>query len=623
MAVPSGMISDLDGQRIRDALVGSSGRGLLRINQLIRQLTTDRSGVVSYFSSAGPTAFGHQLKPDIAAPGGDVLSSVTRQFDPSGFSVFDGTSMAAPHVTGASALLVQLHPSWSPQQVKSALMATAGAAWANTARTVEAPVTLEGAGLANVDAAADPLVLPDPASLSFGDLDVNRGAARASKLVVVSDAGGGGGTWQVELQPQSATAGGMLELPATVELAPGGDATLPVIATASAGAAAGDDYGFIVLRRGSETRRIPYLFLVTRPAFESVQPKRLKVLQLGTTRVGVSRANVYRFPEWAFGPPPGYTSGPPMDEGGAERLYTTLVKTPLVNLGVAVWGRSPASSIIDPWFLGSPDQNDVQGYAGTPVNINNLTFDYHFDLGTAGTVFPRQERFYVAVDSGSDPYTGEQFPGRYLLKMWRNDVTAPSIKLVTTRVTSGRPLLVARVLDSQAGVDPFSLVIGYRRVLVGAAAFDPISGLALFPLPRQAPTVKAGSTRAIIAASDYQEAKNVVTVGSNLMPNTRFRAVAIRGVRGPAVSWLIPAAGSCVTGRVRLAVAATSSSPLVSVHFFDGRSSIATVAKGPGGLYATDWSAKAAPLGRHMLRATALDRKGRAYTALRGVRVCK
>jgi hypothetical protein len=166
-------------------------------------------------------------------------------------------------------------------------------------------------------------------------------------------------------------------------------------------------------------------------------------------------------------------------------------------------------------------------------------------------------------------------------------------------------------------------VIGYRKVLVGAAAYDPISGLVLFPLPRQAPTVKAGSTRAILVASDYQEAKNAVTVGSNITPNTRYRAVAIRGVRGPAVSWLLPSPGVCLAGRVRLAVAATSTSPLTSVHFFDDKSSIANVTKGPGGLYIADWSAKAVPLGKHTLRATALDSKGRRYTAPRVVRVCK
>jgi len=249
MDVPSGMVSDLDGQRLREALAASSGRGTIRINSDIRQIQTERGGIISYFSSAGPTSFGHQLKPDISAPGSDILSSVTREFDRSGFAVFDGTSMAAPHVTGAAALLVQLHPGWAPQQVKSALMTTAHPAWSNTARSQEAPVTLEGAGLANVDTASDPLIFPEPASLSFGDLNVNHGSVRASKLVVISDAGGGAGTWDVELQPQSATAGALLELPSTVELAPGGIATLPVVATASGTAAAGDDYGFIVLRR--------------------------------------------------------------------------------------------------------------------------------------------------------------------------------------------------------------------------------------------------------------------------------------------------------------------------------------------------------------------------------------
>ena len=623
MDVPSAMVSDLDGQRIRAALATTSGRGAIQIDKEIRQIQTDRGGIVTYFSSAGPTAFTHQLKPDLSAPGGDILSSVSVQYDRSGYAVFDGTSMAAPHITGSAALLVQLHPTWSPQQIKSALMETAGPAWGNTARTQEAPVTLEGAGLANVDAAADPLVFTDPASLSFGDLDVNRGDARASRLVIVSDVGGGGGTWQVELHPQSASAGATLELPGSIEIPPGGDAMLPVVATASAGAPEGDDYGLIILRNGTQTRRIPYLFLVTRPAFEGVQAKPLKVWQTGTTRTGVSRASRYRFPEWAFGPPAGYNVGPPMEEGGREKLYSTLVKKPLVNLGVAVLGRTEGS-IIDPWFLGSPDHNDVQGYAGTPVNVNALLYDYRVDIGAAGAVFPRQQRFYVAVDSGADPSTGKQYPGRYLLKMWRNDVKPPSIKLVTTRVTSGRPLLIARVKDPQSGVDPYSLVIGYRRVLVGAAAYDPGSGLVLFPLPSVAPTVKPGANEAILVASDNQEAKNIVTVGRNILPNTRFRATSIKGVRGPAVSWLVPAPAECVhPPRTRLAVVAGSTRPIASVHFYDGKKSIANVKKGAGGVYVTDWTVKAPDTGKHTLRAVVVDRKGRRDTALRNTHVCK
>jgi minor extracellular serine protease Vpr len=619
--VPSGMISDLDGQRIRIALEGSLGRGLIRIETGIRQIQTERSGVVTYFSSAGPTAFGHQLKPDVAAPGGDILSSVTRALDPSQFSVFDGTSMAAPHVTGAVALLIQLHPNWTTQQIKSALVTTAGPAWADTARTQEAPVPLEGGGLVDVDRAADPLIFTDPASISLGDLDANHGTARKSQLVVVSDAGGGAGTWQVELDPQSATAGATIEVPGSIDIAPGGEAAVPVIATA-AGTTQGLNYGFIVLRRGTETRRIPYLFLVTRPAFESEQAKKLEVWQEGQTRYGRSRANVYAFPQWPFGPPAGYTAQPPMNEGGAEKLYTTLVKSAIFNLGVAVIGRS-SGSIIDPFFLGSRDQNDVQGYAGTPVNVNGYMFDYRADIGVAGVAFPRQKRYWVAVDSGSDSFTDEQFPGNYLLKMWRNDVTPPAIQLITRRVSAGRPLLAARVLDSQSGVDPFSLVIGYRRVLVGAAAYDPFSGLVLFPLPAQAPKIKAGGTTALLIASDNQETKNVATAGSNPMPNTTYRSVKIRGVAGPAVAWLVPDSGACVRGVVRLGVAASSTAPLASVRFYDGKSLIKKVKTGPGGLYVTDWRSGKAETGKHTLRATAFDRKGRSFTALRTVRVCR
>ena len=317
MAVPSGMISDLDGQRLRDALAGSQGRGQIRIDTAIRQIQTERDGVVTFFSSAGPTAFGHQLKPDVSAPGGDILSSVTKALDPSEFSVFDGTSMSAPHVTGAVALLVELHPNWTPQQIKSALMTTAGPAWGDTAKTQEAPVTLEGAGLINVDKADNPLLFPDPGSLSFGDLNGNHGAQK-SQLVVVSDAGGGAGTWNVELAPQSATAGATIQVPGSIDVAPGGNAAVPVIVRASAGATEGANYGFIVLRKGAETRRVPYLFLVTRPAFEGVGARKLQVWQTGTTKSGPNRASVYRYPEWAFGPPSGYTEQPPMNEGGAR-----------------------------------------------------------------------------------------------------------------------------------------------------------------------------------------------------------------------------------------------------------------------------------------------------------------
>lgn len=79
------------------------------------------------FSSRGPLGVGSGdfLKPDVMAPGVDVLAAVA----PPGnggqnFALYSGTSMAAPHVAGVAALLKQLHPSWTPMMIKSALMTT-------------------------------------------------------------------------------------------------------------------------------------------------------------------------------------------------------------------------------------------------------------------------------------------------------------------------------------------------------------------------------------------------------------------------------------------------------------------------------------------------------------------
>ena len=79
------------------------------------------------FTSRGPLVAGggDLLKPDIGAPGVDVLAAVAppgqrgREFD-----LFSGTSMSSPHIAGIAALLKQLHPDWSPMAIKSALMTT-------------------------------------------------------------------------------------------------------------------------------------------------------------------------------------------------------------------------------------------------------------------------------------------------------------------------------------------------------------------------------------------------------------------------------------------------------------------------------------------------------------------
>ena len=108
---------------------------------------------IAGFSSRGPllAGDGDMLKPDVAAPGQDVLAAVA----PPGnggldFASYSGTSMSSPHVAGLGALLTEMHPGWSPMAIKSALM-TCG-----TDLVSGADPFAQGAGFVNPTCSGDP-----------------------------------------------------------------------------------------------------------------------------------------------------------------------------------------------------------------------------------------------------------------------------------------------------------------------------------------------------------------------------------------------------------------------------------------------------------------------------------
>ncbi|MFC0253635.1 S8 family serine peptidase [Massilia consociata] len=101
---------------------------------------TVNAPMMSASSSRGPNvANANILKPDVAAPGSDILAAVTADLTrdqrdavaaggvspKSDFAFYSGTSMASPHVAGIAALLKQRHPDWTPAMIKSAMMTTA------------------------------------------------------------------------------------------------------------------------------------------------------------------------------------------------------------------------------------------------------------------------------------------------------------------------------------------------------------------------------------------------------------------------------------------------------------------------------------------------------------------
>jgi hypothetical protein len=207
-----------------------------------------------------------------------------------------------------------------------------------------------------------------------------------------------------------------------------------------------------------------------------------------------------------------------------------------------------------------------------------------------------------------------------------DDLRPPSLKLVTTRLAAGRPTVVAIARDAQSGIDPLSLVFNYNNnVLLGASAYDPSTGLVLFAIPSGAPAIKAAKKRknALLVASDNQEAKNVNTIGTNVLPNTNYKSLKVAVGTKPTVAWLVPLGNTCVRATARLAVVAGSTKKLKTVTFYNGKRKIGSSKPDSAGIAFKDWNVKKVKKGKHTLRAKVRDARGRTATASRIVRVCK
>ncbi|MFF1359197.1 S8 family serine peptidase [Streptomyces sp. NPDC058297] len=117
----------------------------------------DRDDTTAPFSSRGPVAVTHTLKPEIAAPGVDISAAAAGGRGVYAYRTMSGTSMATPHVAGAAAVVRQAHPDWTAQQIKAALVSSA-----RTAGNV-AGADQTGGGVLDVFGAVNQKVLSAPA----------------------------------------------------------------------------------------------------------------------------------------------------------------------------------------------------------------------------------------------------------------------------------------------------------------------------------------------------------------------------------------------------------------------------------------------------------------------------
>ncbi|XVV05795.1 S8 family serine peptidase [Actinosynnema sp. CA-248983] len=217
----------------------------------------DRDDTIAPFSSRGPRVGDAAVKPDITAPGVDIVAAkssagqIGTPVDPTHVAL-SGTSMATPHVAGAAALLAQQHPDWTGAQLKAALTASAK-------HNPDLTAFDQGSGRVDLTKAITNTVTTDPVSLGFGlqlwphdddkpvtkELTYRNGGTEPVTLDLTLDAKGPDG------KPAPA---GLFTLSADKVTVPaGGTATVSVTSDTRIGTVDGAYSGAVVASNGQRT----------------------------------------------------------------------------------------------------------------------------------------------------------------------------------------------------------------------------------------------------------------------------------------------------------------------------------------------------------------------------------
>jgi hypothetical protein len=402
-------------------------------------------------------------------------------------------------------LLRQRHPTWTVDEIRSALIQSGNDVIGSGGGAIGPQ--FQGGGVVALAKADQPFLFAEPSSISIGLLD-GRPVTQSERLRL-RDAGGGAGTWNATVQTEQRVPGAALALDAqevTVTV-PG---ELPFKVRVGAAAQTGDLSGYIVLRRLSDVRKIPFWARVAVPRLGKHRVLSLQRpgVYKGTTAGRPALVSRYRYPENPSG------VGVTTVLRGREAVYRILLRRRVANFGVVVT-QAARGVRIEPRVVSGQDENQLTGYAGLPVARNPyLEGAFWTPVPVAGALSPDHGTYSLVFDSAT-----KAAAGRFTFRYWVNDVTPPTLRLRSASVQRGGSLMIAAT-DAGSGVSPdhvFATIDGQAvRATFGR-------GVIRIGTARLTP----GTHRLRLQVSDFQETKNDENV-ARILPNTRVLTVTFR-----------------------------------------------------------------------------------------------
>ena len=247
--IPGVMVSLSDGLAIRE----QDGETATLAAQGVYVTRPEDTNLMANFSSWGPTHGDLLIKPDVSAPGFDVLSSfpAANCAVPPCWSFLGGTSMATPHVAGAAAVVRGFHRDWSAAEVRSAVVNTArqGVLRHPDTGKVTDDAMIAGTGLLDVAAATAAVAGLDPVSRSFGSIAAGSGATRSSS-VVITNLSEVARSFTVAVQDDAADGVTFSTSGGTFTLAPGASRAVTVAVSSGRGAPEGHHQAELTVTSG-------------------------------------------------------------------------------------------------------------------------------------------------------------------------------------------------------------------------------------------------------------------------------------------------------------------------------------------------------------------------------------